>query len=282
MPWLAGLRRVPKDATWPRYMTRPHPAAVGSLGPQFIRAAQRRSGHKLRWWQRLVATRLLEIDSEGRLCWETLILTLARQLGKSWLLRELILWRIREGKRFGEAQDVMNTGKDLAVIKEVQRLARLWAKQRPDEYRVREVNGQEEIEYLLDGSRWMLRAKEAVYGYGVSVGAVDEAWKVKASSVEEGLTPTMVEREQAQLWLISTAHRLATTLMLSQAEGRAGTAGDGRRRPHHRVVSAARDGARRRGGVAARVAALDEGPRAAGQVALRGDALRRDRRPRRA
>jgi hypothetical protein len=45
---------------------------------------------------------------------------------------------------------------------------------------------------------------------------VDEAWKVKASSVDEGLTPTMTEREQPQLWLVSTAHRKATKLMLER------------------------------------------------------------------
>ena len=81
---------------------------------------------------------------------------------------------------------------------------------------MREVNGQEEIELLADGSRWMLRAKEATYGYAVSMAAVDEAWKVRAASVDEGLTPTMVEREQAQLVLLSTAHRNATKLMLER------------------------------------------------------------------
>ena len=98
----------------------------------------------------------------------------------------------------------------------MQRPARVWAKHRQTEYKVREVNGQEEIEYLADGSRWMVRAKEAVYGYSVSLAAADEAWKVRASSIDEGLTPTMVEREQPQLLLVSTAHRLATSLMLSR------------------------------------------------------------------
>jgi hypothetical protein len=81
-----------------------------------------------------------------------------------------------------------------------------------------ETNGQERIEYLADGSRWMIRAKEAVYGYTCSLAAVDEAWKVKATSVDEGLTPTMVERVQPQLLLISTAHRLATSLMLGRRQ----------------------------------------------------------------
>ena len=141
----------------------------GVLGPEFVRWAEARSGQPLRWWQKLVATRLLEVDADERLVWETLVLSMSRQLGKSWLLRELCLWRIHQGDRFGEPQLVLNTGKDLAVIKEVQRQARVWAKARRHEYRVREVNGQEEIEYLEDGSRWMLRAKEAVYGYAATL-----------------------------------------------------------------------------------------------------------------
>jgi hypothetical protein len=198
-------------------MTVPHSRATGSLGGEFTAWAHERSGYRLRWWQRLVAARLLEHDDLGRLVWETMVLSMARQLGKSWLLRELLLWRIHQGERFGEPQDVLHTGKDLAVCKEVQRSARLWAKARPA-YKVREVNGQEEIELLSDGSRWMLRAKEAVYGYSVSCGAADEAWKVRASSIEEGMTPTMAEREQPQLLLVSTAHRLATALMLSRRQ----------------------------------------------------------------
>src|SRR5215475_4404696 len=179
VPWLEPLLRVPPDATWPRLMTLPHPAAVGSLGDEFAGWAELRSGRPLRWWQRLVAARLLELDGGGRLVWDTLVLSMARQLGKSWLLRELCLWRIHQGERFGEPQDVMHTGKDLAVCKEVQRPARVWAKRRRDLFKVTEVNGQEAIELLADGSRWMLRAKEAVYGYTVSMGAADEAWKVK-------------------------------------------------------------------------------------------------------
>ncbi|MBO0743664.1 MAG: hypothetical protein J2P43_01500, partial [Candidatus Dormibacteraeota bacterium] len=216
VPWLSELG---DDAggVWPRLMTVPHPDAADSLGAEFAAWAAQRAGRELRWWQRLVAARLLEVDGAGRLVWDTLVLSTARQVGKSWLLRELMLWRIHQGERFGEPQDVLHTGKDLAVCKEVQRPVRIWAKQRGD-YHVREVNGQEEIELLADGSRWMVRAKDAVYGYSVSLAAVDEAWKVRAAAVDEGLTPTMVEREQPQLVLVSTAHRLGTKLMLERRQ----------------------------------------------------------------
>ena len=216
VPWLKGLRRVPKDAVWPRLMTVPHPRAVGSLGPEVVKLAEQRAGVRLRWWQKLVAARVLEVDSAGELVWETVVWSMARQLGKSWLLRELIWWRVLQAERFGEPQDVMHTGKDVAICKEIQRPVRAWAKARREDFKVTEVNGQEQIEHLADGSRWMIRAKEAVYGYACSVAAVDEAWKVKAATIEDGLTPTMVERDQPQLWLVSTAHRLATELMLER------------------------------------------------------------------
>src|SRR5215471_5222959 len=214
--WMSDLRPVPADGRWPRLMTVPHPDAVGSLGDEFVAWAQGRTGGELRWWQRLAVVRLLEVDRHGRLVWPAALISTARQVGKSWLLRELLFWRIHQAERFGEPQDVLHTGKDIAVTKEVQRAARIWCKARPGDYRVREVNGQEEIEHLASGSRWMLRAREATYGYSVSLGAVDEAWKVKAATVDEGLTPTMAEREQAQLVLVSTAHRLATSLMLDR------------------------------------------------------------------
>jgi hypothetical protein len=196
-------------------MTGPHPAAVGSLGAEFARWAGARDGRPLRWWQRLVATRLLEVDSDQRLVWETMLLTMARQLGKSWLLRELLLWRIEQAEWFGEPQDVLHTGKDLQVCAEVMRPAMAWAEGDP-RFKVGRANGAVFIELVAARSRWLLRAKTAVYGYSVSVGAVDEAWKVRPEIVDEGLAPTMVERVQPQLWLVSTAHREATALMLAR------------------------------------------------------------------
>ena len=103
VPWLKGLRKVPKDAVWPRLMTVPHPRAVDSLGPEVVKAAVQRSGIRLRWWQKLVAARVLEVDAAGELVWETVVWSMARQLGKSWLLRELLLWRDPPGRALRRA-----------------------------------------------------------------------------------------------------------------------------------------------------------------------------------
>jgi hypothetical protein len=194
-------------------MTGPHPAAVGSYGPSFDAWSTARTGVPLRWWQRLTAYRILEHDAAGALVWQWWIVSTARQVGKSWLLRELNLWRIHQGELFGEPQLVLHTGKDLPVCREVQRPARAWARARKDEgYTARDTNGMEEIE-APDGSRWMIRGRDSVYGYSASLGVVDEAWKVGPEVVEDGLEPTMAERASPQLGLLSTAHRLATMLV---------------------------------------------------------------------
>src|SRR5215471_5697715 len=80
VPWLEDLLEVPGDAVWPRLMTVPHPDAVDSLGAEFTGWAERRTEGRLRWWQRLVATRLLEVDGDGGLVWEAVLLSMARQL----------------------------------------------------------------------------------------------------------------------------------------------------------------------------------------------------------
>jgi hypothetical protein len=215
VPWLKPLRRVPRDSGWPRLMSVPHKDAAGSLGARFIRWSEQRSNGRLRWWQRLAATRILETDAAGKLCWDQVLLSMPRQLGKSWLLRELCLWRLLQGARFGEQQMIIHTGNNLAVCMEVQRAARAWAKQHP-EFRVFEANGKEKIEYAEDGSRWMVFAKGSSYGFAASLVVVDEAWDVQLKHLEEGLEPTQTEREQPQLLLVSTAHRTATSLMLSR------------------------------------------------------------------
>jgi hypothetical protein len=211
VPWLDGLRDVPSNATWPRFMTAPHPDAVGSYGADAVTFLRDVAGIELRWWQELALTRQLEHDADGTLVWLILLLTTARQVGKSVALRGGATWRLHQAPLFGEQQTIMHTGKDLPVCKEVQRLARSWAKGRG--YPVREQNGNEEITEPESGSRWMVRGKQSVYGYSVGFGVCDEAWGVAAGIVEDGLEPTMAERVSPQLVLASTAHNRATTLV---------------------------------------------------------------------
>lgn len=216
VPWLSELRRVPEEGTWPRLMSAPHPRAVDSLGRYFVSYSETRSGRSLRWWQKLVATRLLEIDDRGDLCWEQIIVSVARQCGKSWLLRELCLWRLLQASYFGEEQLILHTARDLNICREVQRPARVWGHENEERFKVREANADMSIEDRESGSRWIIKAIKGVYGFSASLACVDEAWGVPGATVVDGLEPTMLERIQPQLVLVSTAHRQATDLVVER------------------------------------------------------------------
>jgi hypothetical protein len=214
VPWLVDLLELPDDAVWPRFMSVPHPAAVGSLGPEFEEWCRARRGLSLRWWQRLVVRRLLEVDADGVLVWDTMILTLARQLGKTWLFRELLFWRIHQGPRFGGQQPGLHMARDLrAARKEFMKVARQLVDQR-DRYGVIVTKTQEEIRLLEDDSAWIVRTIEGAYGETAGLAVVDESWDVEEHQVDEGIDPTRVSVPQSQLLLTSTAHRRAKFLML--------------------------------------------------------------------
>jgi hypothetical protein len=190
-------------------MSGPHPEAVGSYGAEAIGWLRSEAGIRLRWWQQLVMVRTLEHDVDGRLVWLEVDVSTPRQVGKSWAMRGMATWRLHQAGRFGEEQLVLHTGKDLPVCKQIQRPARAWARARGG-YRVREQNGSEEIEF--GESRWIVRGRGSVYGYPASLGLIDEAWGVAPDVVEDGVEPTMGDRVDPQLWLVSTAHRKATGL----------------------------------------------------------------------
>jgi hypothetical protein len=189
-------------------MSPPHPDAVGSWGAEACAWAELELGRKPRWWQRLALARLLEHDADGCLVWVDAFVSTARQVGKSVLLGDLALWRLAQAERFGEEQLILHTGKDIAVCAQVQRGARMWARV-TDGWTPKETNGQQEV-LAPDGSRWIVRALPSVYGYPASLALCDEAWDVPPARVEEGLEPTLTERQSGQLVLFSTAHRSAT------------------------------------------------------------------------
>jgi hypothetical protein len=157
-----------------------------------------------RWWALLVAFRALEHDGDGRLVWDTVVLSTARQSGKSWLARELCLWRLDQADRLGEVQTVVHTAAQLKHAFSVFAPAGRWAAH--NGYRVRWANGEQQIQ-ARDGSAWLIQAANDGLGVSLSVGLgfVDEAWDVPRELVEQGLVPTMAEAADPQLWLVSTA-----------------------------------------------------------------------------
>lgn len=212
VPWMTPLLDVPVDASVPLAMTPPHPDAVGSYGAEACAWIERTQRIALRWWQRLAITRQLEHDDAGRLLWRVLVESAPRRVGKSTRLRGVALWRLEHGADlFGETQLVLSTGKDVAITREIQQRAWLWAESEAG-WKVGRGRGSEQIE-TPQGDRWLAKAKDAVYGFDVSLAMVDEAWGVDPAAVDEGLEPATLERPSPQLHLTSTAHRRATSLM---------------------------------------------------------------------
>lgn len=209
-PWLAQFLDVPENASVPLAMSGPHPRAVGSYGAECLEWAQREMRVTPRWWQALAITRQLEHDADGALVWPEIIDSGPRRIGKSVRLRVSALWRIANAERIGETQLAMLVSKDLAVGKEIHRQAWSWAERRG--WNVIRLGGAQEVQATAD-DRWLLRAENAVYGYDVGYGQVDESWGVDPQAITDGLEPALLERLWPQLHMTSTAHVRATSLM---------------------------------------------------------------------
>jgi hypothetical protein len=209
-PWLQHFNEIPDDAAIPLAMSPAHPRAVGSYGAECIAWAKDELGIALRWWQALAVTRQLEHDEDGALVWREIVESGPRRIGKSVRLRVVALWRTANAARIGEKQLSMLVSKDLAVGKEIHRGSWRWAETKG--WKVTRLNGGQEVEAPGE-SRWLLRAEDAVYGYDVGYGQVDESWGVKPTAITDGLEPALLERLWSQLHLTSTAHVRATSLM---------------------------------------------------------------------
>ena len=173
----------------------------------------------------MFATRLLEVDVDGRLVWDSALLSVARQCGKSTLLWALCDWRCDQWERFGEDQLILLTADSLDSSKIVQGLAKDRA--RLLGFKVREGAG--DLEIARPHARWLVRSQSGVVGHSASFAVADEAHKVTLRGVVEKLEPTVVEKAQSQVLLSSTAASECTTLMPTRraaAMGRLGDPGD--------------------------------------------------------
>jgi hypothetical protein len=209
-PWLKLLQEIPADATMPRVMTAAHPRAVGSYGPELVDFVWDRHAISLRWWQQLVIGRLLEHDVDGELVWPSAIVSTARQVGKSVLLRCLALFRVQRPDLFGD-DVVMSLATSMKLAQELQRPAAQWAETHG--WRVWRGAAYTAI-HTPSGERWIVAAAASSHGYTVGLLGVDEAWGIEPAVIEDHAEPTLLASSHPQLLMTSTAHPDATALML--------------------------------------------------------------------
>ena len=209
--WLVPLLDVPPDANPPLAMTPPHPDAVDTFGWSAVEWIESRRKIRLRWWQRLAVVRQLEHDADGMLLWRVTVESAPRRAGKSERLRSVALWRLEHGvELFEPGQVVVHIGRDLAICREVQERAWPWCE--AEGWQVRRGNGKEAVTHP-NGARWLVKAKDAVYGFDGHAVIADECWDLAPSAISDGAEPAMLDRVSPQLTMTSTAHPDRTSLM---------------------------------------------------------------------
>ncbi len=207
-------RYHPDGFALPRLETAQPATVRGSYGEAAEEWLRDVYGMQLRAWQRYALTRALEHDENGQLVWPTVLVTVGRQSGKSFLSRAVCMWRLHNAELFGEMQTILHVANRRSTAMEVMRPAGLWASERYGKRAVKWGNMEAGIE-IPTGDRWLVHAanESAGVGYSCSFVFVDEAWKVKREVVDDALAPTMAERNQPQLWLVSTAGDSTSDLM---------------------------------------------------------------------
>ena len=198
-----------------------------SEGPRAAAIARRVLDLDLLPWQRLVLNRGLE-RAGGRWRWRTVVVTVARQNGKSALLRALIAHRLagRRGETVGALSHIRAVGREvmfdpLADAFTGRRLRDLF-----DAHAMRS-NGNESLSLRATGGRLVMpsSSERGAHGYSLDLAIVDEAWALKDYRVPGALSPTQIARPDPQLWVVSTAGTSESLWLRELVEaGRTGTA----------------------------------------------------------
>jgi phage terminase large subunit-like protein len=123
---------------------------------------------------------------------------------------------MHQAELFGEVQTILHIANKRATAMEVMRPAGHWAVEKYGKGAVRWGNERAGIE-LPSGDRWIISASNdsAGVGFSVSMCFADEAWRIPRNVIDESVGPTMIMREQAQLYLVSTAGDNQSDLMLT-------------------------------------------------------------------
>lgn len=209
----------------PRFFTPSHPRAVRSLfDAEAERYVVEEMGYQMRPWQRAVLVRAFEVDEDGELCWHIVIVSVGRQVGKTFIIRMLVNLRQRlfahhEPQSILHIARVREAARSVIVNEQFKR----WAEGRG--ITVRSSNGQEQWKWP-DDSTWDLSSLDGAYGRSAGLVMLDESWDITRRAYYEGVQPTTAARPHAQTWIFSAAHREAselTPLMIQRArDGRDG------------------------------------------------------------
>jgi len=188
----------------PRLETMPANVA-GSYGGAIADWAKRVLDIDLMDWQRHIANQMFSFDDAGQFCAQINLCTVARQQGKSVLLKACLGWMLTDYVAItGEPQTIIsvahkldlgvNLFQELAPVLEAKYGAKAkWS------YGRNELN--------IGSSRWMVRAAVPSAGHGSSCTAlfIDELWDISSETLDIGLLPTQRAQKNPICLMFSTA-----------------------------------------------------------------------------
>ena len=176
-------------------------------------------GFELMPWQRHVADVALEFDpSTQRLVYRECVLTIPRQAGKTTLQLALMAWR---ATKWPDQRIVYTaqTRNDAYLQFTDSHVAALERSELGALFTVRRSNGSEAIRWA-NGSLHTIAATHETSSHGrqTDLGILDEAFHLVDSRMEQALKPSMVTRDQPQLWIVSTAGTADSTYLRQKVD----------------------------------------------------------------
>jgi phage terminase large subunit-like protein len=171
-------------------------------------------------WQADVLDTALEIDPDtGQLAYREVVLTVPRQSGKTTLQLAVMVHR---ALGFGGPQNIVYTAQDRnhALLKwSDEHVPTLQSSPLSKLFTVRKRTGAEAVMWA-NGSRHSITAptENAGHSQTLDLAMVDEAWARNDDKLEQGLSPTMITRKSAQIWIVSTAGTASSVWLRSKVD----------------------------------------------------------------
>lgn len=177
-----------------------------SLGFEVAAFARDILGEPLLPWQEEAGVRALEVKDDGTFRFRTVLILVARQSGKTHLLRTVALWRLF----VDQANLILSVAQSLDIAREAWRAGCQAVEADPDLKaelaRISRVNGDEFLA-LSNGARWKIGAANRSAGRGLSVDmlVMDELREQRSWDAWSALSKTTTARRRGQTWCISNA-----------------------------------------------------------------------------
>lgn len=203
-----ALADAPVGREEPRLFTAPlrELTPKTTLGFECIRFATEILGVELLPYQKWLLLHALELNPDGSFRFRTLLVLIARQNGKTTLVKVLIGWFLFMGR----ARLVLGAAQSLDIARETWAGLVEWAEDEPElraeVAAVRRTNGEQELR-LHSGSRYRIAAATRGAGRGLSVDvlSLDELREHRAWDAWGALTKTTLARPNALVVCTSNA-----------------------------------------------------------------------------